>query len=397
MATERRLRGRLDRAVERRAQLAPLAAGSAEQGRDGGAGARSDDDAARGRAGQLVLVARLEAELADVVADADLALRALDLLGRGRADGAQQRAGERLARRQLLGARHRLRALDRLDLLGQRGRVVGRAQGHRLDELLGTRPLGGAREGVAVDVQDAGQRGGARVDVLDRGAIEADPHHLAGGDERLALAIEDRRAGVGVADRPQAAPGGQPRVHDGRGPDDLPVPVAALESDPRAIRPGADPGHVPAQPHGRSRGVAALRDVLRAGPHAGPVEAAAVGRQRRPGRRWIAGQRRRAAIVAARPRSHERVERLARLRRRRPADEEDDDRRDGDQRQGAECDHARDSRIGPGHEGREARGRRRVQQSPRFRGVSVPAPHTMAPGMAPQTPIPAGVAGRVAA
>ena len=196
----------------------PLRPGRLSSGRDGRARARADDDAARGRAGQLVLVARLEAELADVVADADLALRALDLLGRGRADGAQQRAGERLARRQLLGARHRLRALDRLDLLGQRGRVVGRAQGHRLDELLGARALGGAREGVAIHVQDAGQRGGARVDVLDRGAIEADPHDLAGGDERPALAVEDRRPRVGVADRPQAPPGAQARVDDASAP-----------------------------------------------------------------------------------------------------------------------------------------------------------------------------------
>ena len=47
------------RAVERRAQLAPLAAGAAAAACDGRAGARADDDAARGRAGQLVLVARL--------------------------------------------------------------------------------------------------------------------------------------------------------------------------------------------------------------------------------------------------------------------------------------------------------------------------------------------------
>ena len=50
----------------------------------------------------------------------------------------------------------------------------------------------------------------------------------------------------------------------------------------------------------------------------------------------VARERRRAAIVAARPGRHERVERLAPGRRRRAADEEDDHRRDGDQRQRAE-------------------------------------------------------------
>ena len=64
------------------------------------------------------------------------------------------------------GALHHLCALDRLDLLGQRRRVGGGAQGHCLDELLGAGAPGGAREGVAVDVQDAGQRGGARVTSL---------------------------------------------------------------------------------------------------------------------------------------------------------------------------------------------------------------------------------------
>ena len=65
--------------------------------------------------------------------------------------------------------------------------------------------------------EDGGQRGGARVDVLDRGAIEADAHHAASGDERPALAVEDRRPRVGVADRPQAASGGQARVDDASG------------------------------------------------------------------------------------------------------------------------------------------------------------------------------------
>ena len=55
-------------------------------------------------------------------------------------------------------------------------------------------------------MQDAGQRSGTRVDVLDRGAIEADPHDPAGGDERPALAVEDRCPRVGIADRPQAPP-----------------------------------------------------------------------------------------------------------------------------------------------------------------------------------------------
>ena len=90
LAVAERVLGRLlDVAVEGRAQLATLAAGRLQQRRDRRAAAIADDDPPRRRARQLVLEARLEAPLADVVADADLALRALDLLGGGRPDAAR--------------------------------------------------------------------------------------------------------------------------------------------------------------------------------------------------------------------------------------------------------------------------------------------------------------------
>ena len=76
-----RLLGRLlDVAVQGRAQLAALAARPAEQRRDRRAAAVADDDAPRRRAGELVLE-RASRPHWPIVADAELALRALDLLG----------------------------------------------------------------------------------------------------------------------------------------------------------------------------------------------------------------------------------------------------------------------------------------------------------------------------
>ena len=295
------------------------------------------------------------------------------------ADGAQQRAGERLARRELLGALHRLRALDRLDLLGQR-RTGSRTRAGSPPRRTAWGParLAALARAVAVDVQDAGQRGGARVDVLDRGAIEADPHHLAGGDERLAL-----RSRIGArASASRTVPRRRPAVSRGCTTVGAQTTFQCPSRRSSATRVRYDqapiPGTFQRSRTVASRCVAALRDVLRAGLHAGPVEAAAVGRQRRRGRRGIAGQRRRAAIVAARPRRHERVERLARARRRRPADEEDDDRRRGDQRQGAEGHHARDSGIGPGTRAEKRVAAAVSSNPPDSAEVSVPAPHTMA-------------------
>ena len=193
----------------------PLRPGRLSRVATGAPRARADDDAPRRRAGQLVLVARLEAELADVVADADLALRALDLLGRGRPDGARAaRARTTCVGRQLLRCpAPTCDALDRLDLLGQRGRVVGCAQGHRLDELLGPGAPGGARERGAVHVDRTPASAAARrVDVLDRGAIDADPHDLARG--RRAAGPGGR--GSARARRGRApSPGAAPRVRRG--------------------------------------------------------------------------------------------------------------------------------------------------------------------------------------
>ena len=219
---------------------------------------------------------------------ATLPLGALDLLGGGRPDAAEQRPREAPAGRQLRRALHHLHALDRLHALGER-RVVGGAQRHGLHELLGPGPAGGARQRGAVDVEDAGQRGRRRVDVAHRGAIDADAHDRAGRDERPALAVEDRRAGRGVADRPQAPGRGQARMDHRRAPEHLPVAVAALQRDARAVGPHADAGHVPAHEHGRAGAVVALRRPPDARVHAGAVEAAPVGDQRGaggPSDRW---------------------------------------------------------------------------------------------------------------
>ena len=313
--------------------------------------------------GQLVLKARLQAPLADVVAEPDPAVGALDLLGGGRPDASEQRAREAPAGRQLRRALHHLHALDRLHAVGER-RVVRGAQRHGLHELLGPGPVGGARQRGAVDVQDAGQRGRRRVDVAHRGAIDADPHDGARRDERPAPAVEDRRARRRVANGAQALGRGQARMDHRRAPDHLPMPVAALQRDARVVGPRPDGGHVPAHEHRRPRAVALLGDGGDARVHARAVEAAPAGRQRGAGGPRIGRERRRTAIVAVRPGRHEGIERLAGPGRLGAANEEDDDRRDGDQGQRAEGHQARAGSARPGHEGREARHRRRVQRSP---------------------------------
>jgi hypothetical protein len=143
-------------------------------------------------------------------------------------------------------------------------------------------------------------------------------------------------------------------MDDRRRPDDLPVVAGALQADAGAVGPRPDPGHVPAHAHGRASAVVVLCDLVHRGLRARPVEAAAVGRERGGGGLRVVGERRGAAIVAARPRRHEGIERLPRAGRLGAAHEDDDRRGGGDERQGAEGEDARNHGIGPGHHGREA-------------------------------------------
>src|SRR4029079_1486214 len=133
---ERGLRGGLDVAVERRAQRAARRARPAAQRAIRRAVGEADDDLPRRRPCELLLVARLEAELPDLRARAVGRAEPLELLRGDRAHRAEQRAGEAPRRRELGGVLDALHALDRLER-GPLRREVVRAQLDGLDELAG--------------------------------------------------------------------------------------------------------------------------------------------------------------------------------------------------------------------------------------------------------------------
>ena len=287
LAVAERVLGRLlDVAVERRAQLDALAGGAAQQRGDRRAAAIADDDPPRRRARQLVLIARLEAPLADVVADADLALGALDLLGGGRPDTAEQRPREAPARRQLRRALHHLHALDRLHALGER-RVVGGAQRHAPRRTAWARP--GGRRAPARRRRRRGRRPARSPSRRCRLTVARSmPTRITAREEtsgrRWRSRIGARAAGSRTV--PRRWVGGQARMDDRRAPEHLPMPVAALQRDARAVGPRPDGGHVPAHEHGRPRAVALLGDR----------GDARVARERRRGRAgWPPARRRRPA------------------------------------------------------------------------------------------------------
>ena len=119
----------------------------------------ADHDPARGHAGEPCVVHLLQAPLPGLRAGREPAVRLGDLLGRGRPDAAEQRAGE-LARRG-----ERRRAVD-----GQQAgdavsdaclRVVGLAQHLRLHELLRTGAAHRLRQRLGVEIERLRERAGA--------------------------------------------------------------------------------------------------------------------------------------------------------------------------------------------------------------------------------------------
>ncbi len=259
---ERGLGRGLDVAVERRAQRPARRAGPAAQRAVRRAVGEADDDLARRRPRELLLVARLEAELPDLRARAVGRAEPLELLRGDRADGAEQRAREAPRRRELGGVLDRLHALDRLER-GPLRREVVRAQLDGLDELSRAGVADRLRVRGGVDVDDLRDGGGGRVDVLDAIARDPDPHDRPGGHERAAAAVEDRRALRPVDRRPEPRRGGQRRVDEPRVPDDLPARVGvAVERGAGRVREAAELRDLPCQPQpGAGAVVAGLRHV----------------------------------------------------------------------------------------------------------------------------------------
>ena len=205
------------------------------------------DGAAPG-AGELFVVALLQAGEADVVAGPDPALALLDQLGGRRADGAEDRRGEVLGRseRQLVGNGARARdgptGPKSGGHLGCGRRCPARTPADRRPGLLGERGR------VDVDEGPADRR--APRWPREPGLVEPDAEHRAQGDEGLVLRAEDlaalrrstesRRAvrpGPGTA--PPAA--GSQRTSQAS-PSPLPLPGA-----PWFVGPGRR-ADLPAQP-----------------------------------------------------------------------------------------------------------------------------------------------------
>ena len=274
----------------------------------------ADQDAALRSAGEPVVEDLLQAPLPDLLAGCELALGLLDLLGRRRADAAQQRARERARRRQRRRRVHREQPFDPVEL-GLLGGVVVLAQRLRLDELLRPGAADRLHERVRVDVERVGQRGRARLDVGHLVALEPDAHDRALPHQRPPVAIEDagplgrrgaraqagRRRQAGV-DRPRAVVDDPAILHLGRG-------------DRRGV---GERRRSPARATGSAAARVARSSfiVSEAGPdrHLGAVKAGAVGLQR------LARHRvRRSARRRARRRRGSRPRRTRRPRRAPPA------------------------------------------------------------------------------
>jgi hypothetical protein len=182
-----------------------------------------DHDAAGGRAAEALLVAGLEAGLADHVARPAV-VELLELLGRDGSDGAEQRSRKPAALGERCFAGHREAAGDVVEP-GLDALVVGGAQRDRLDELLRAGAADRAGDGAAVDVHDIGERGHGRADVLDLVPCEPDAVDGPGPDQGPLVTIDDVAALRRLAGGPEAPIGPELGVDGLRRPRDMPFVV----------------------------------------------------------------------------------------------------------------------------------------------------------------------------